>query len=208
MKTKRGFTLIELLVVTGILIVLASLLIPAVAKARRQAHRVECMNHLGQIGKGLLMYAMDYDGRIPPGGCAGPGAPPCYVEAGGNIWYCCGHGIGLGALYDRYLPDLRCLFCPEANIYTADNESYGSAAWGTGPVVGSYRYREMAEGMRVQLQRNGHKAVVCDFNSFGADIENHRRDGISVLRADGSADWFTGEIDTSTDAIWLELDGM
>ena len=62
-----GFTLLELLVVVAILGVLAALLFPLVTKSINNAQNVGCVSNLRQISGGLMAYAADHDGQLPPG---------------------------------------------------------------------------------------------------------------------------------------------
>jgi prepilin-type N-terminal cleavage/methylation domain-containing protein/prepilin-type processing-associated H-X9-DG protein len=61
----QAFTLIELLVVIAIISILAAILFPVFARARANARRASCLSNEKQIGLGVMMYAQDYDGRMP-----------------------------------------------------------------------------------------------------------------------------------------------
>lgn len=64
-KGNGAFTLVELLVVIAVIGILASLLMPALSKAKAKAKRVQCMNNLRQVNIALHLYASSNNDKLP-----------------------------------------------------------------------------------------------------------------------------------------------
>ena len=65
MRRKRGFTLIELLVVIAIIALLVGLLLPALAKAQRNARTMKDAAQIKQIHQAMLTFANANKGKLP-----------------------------------------------------------------------------------------------------------------------------------------------
>ncbi|MEO8428779.1 MAG: type II secretion system protein [Verrucomicrobiota bacterium] len=83
----RGFTLIELLVVIAIIAILASMLLPALAKSKTKAQGIFCMNNGKQMILAMHLYAGDFNDYLPPNPDDGNTTPYhnwCPGQAGGG----------------------------------------------------------------------------------------------------------------------------
>jgi len=104
--TSNRFTLIELLVVISIIAMLASILLPALQRARETVKQTNCQNNLKQVTTGIFLYSSDYQDYYPPHYYSGNGYWPGWLWDGKYInsknYVCASRVFGDPALLDAY----------------------------------------------------------------------------------------------------------
>jgi prepilin-type processing-associated H-X9-DG protein/prepilin-type N-terminal cleavage/methylation domain-containing protein len=120
-KTQKIFTLIELLVVIAIIAILASMLLPALNKAKEKAHSIKCAGNLRQVIQGAILYSNSYDDYF------------CFQERSGASYVPWFNVMFANEGSDKF----KVLYCPKTNYSPGLNTTYAmfrTANFGAGSV--------------------------------------------------------------------------
>lgn len=201
-----GFTLAELLVVITIIAVLASLLLPSLARIREEGRRTVCKNNLRQIGQGCILYSTD-SGDYYPYKCNSD-------EMKSNPL------ASLALLYPNYVNARKIFVCPSTADLCIDLEPgdsftpHGIAAR-SGPLrQTSYGYDDMKGPLtppEVPIAADCPPApeeMVFSPSAVGTsgagefNSANHRFEGQNVLYYNGNVKWWAKTPKYQIDGEW------
>ncbi len=203
--TGRAFTLVEFLVVISVVVILTSLLMPALSQARRAGDRLRCLNNMRQIGAGLITYADDSNNRIPQSSYINV---PNGIAPQLNDSMCLTSKVmngearpdGLGLLLSRmggYLGDERCLYCPshhgehdyERYIINYAHPSFAQRVFSNYQYRGDMDFSDPKVTKRMSDPFQSRVILLAD--GFRTRDDFNHRTGSNRLKGDGSVDWWT-----------------
>ncbi len=218
--------MIELLVVIAIIGVLASLLLPALAKARSRAQRTTCSSNLRQVYFTFHSYALDHEGRAPLGYRGGRKQWNTMIFSGtANKFVIFGELFRAGLMNQP-----KIFYCPAE---TAVDQSFNTVAnpWPPGtagtnvqsgyasiPIV-DWGLNDAPDELP-RLDQPANAALLADGTGLPERVNSRHRTGVNVAFASGAVQWvarrhFAAELEVCTtitpannaaqDALWKKL---
>ena len=121
----HGFTLVELLVVISIIFLLISVLLPALAKARRQAKVAACSSQERQIHIGLMAYTADTQGHYMPTTSLN------FVGGLGFVRVANSPAYDSRAPLLQYISSAETFYCPDGSLRSDEVFSSALGGWHT-----------------------------------------------------------------------------
>ncbi len=215
LRLERGFSLVDLLVSISVMVILLSILMPALRMAHESARRVRCISNIHQMGIAFGMYTDDYKGYLPPSrfneeppattagrGTSAQSAPPSEHQTedgvGSDTMFLRYRSTspfsseplwdGLGILIgDNYLNHPGVFYCP--SHHGDHHYSDYSAEWvnGGGTIAGNYQYR-IPEGITRIGDLDRRTVIVAD--GMRTRLDYNHVIGNNYMKADLSAGWY------------------
>ena len=198
-RLRNAFTLIELLVVIAIIAILAAILFPVFAQARAAARQASCLSNVKQVALASMMYAQDYDERLPRmdnNGSCGYGQTPCQTPDWADMTLAPGADInaqiansivGYFGVLQPYIKNWKIGECPEV----------GASKWQQ-IVAGGYginwggAYSKAKEPVYQAML--GQMSVSLNVVDWGADwATDTARGQLSAIARPADTMMFTGE---------------